>query len=70
MQSCSWPSPDTAGVLKTVVPAQAGTHRTREYRLSMDSRVRGNDELTVTKNCARPSVADASVPRSCRCRRR
>ncbi len=37
----------TDGASPAVVPAQAGTHTSRGQSRSMDSRVRGNDEVTI-----------------------
>jgi hypothetical protein len=31
----------------SVIPAEAGIHRTLAFQLSMDSRLRGNDNLSV-----------------------
>jgi site-specific DNA-methyltransferase (adenine-specific) len=43
---------------ETVVPAQAGTHTPRARKLSMDSRLRGNDVVKPTLN----DIAEANAP--------
>jgi hypothetical protein len=46
----------------TVVPAQAGTHRPHFQRLSMDSRLRGNDESEVFRDALRLKISWLRTP--------
>ncbi|MES2164140.1 MAG: hypothetical protein V4476_23530, partial [Pseudomonadota bacterium] len=53
----------TDGASPPVVPAQAGTHTSRGQSRSMDSRVRGNDELTIRGTLNDITLKYADTPR-------